>query len=283
MQGLLEQLQGAIIFSSLDMKSAYHQLDLHPDSRSLTTFITRQGLMRYRRCPYGLKSLPQAFQKVMESVLRGLEGVQVYLDDIIYAATSDQHETRLAAVLERLKKHQITLNFEKCKLRQKQVEFLGFIISKEGVAVNPDRVKALRDLPSPAGLKDLQAMLGLFGFYSRFVPSYSTLMEPLRCPLRKGAPPLKWTAELQAVMDEVRQRILTSQALAMYDPALSTRVTTDASDVGVGAVLSQMHPEGERVVSFASCSLTPAQRRYSVTEREALACVWAVEKWRKYL
>ena len=284
MQDMLEQLQGATVFSSLDMKSAYHQLDLHPESRALTTFITHQGLMRYKRCPYGLKSLPQAFQKVMETVLRGLDGVAVYLDDvIIFAATPEEHETRLAAVLKRLKEHQVTLNMEKCQLRRKQVEFLGFVVSEKGVDVNPERVKALQELRAPAGVKDLQAMLGLFGFYSRFVPSYSTLVEPLRCLLRKGAPPFKWTAELQTVMDEVRRRILTSQALAMYDPALPTRVTTDASDVGIGAVLSQTHQHGERVVCFGSHSLTPAQRRYSVTEREALACVWAVEKWRKYL
>lgn len=284
MQDILEQLQGATLFSSLDLKSAYHQLDLHPDSRSLTTFITHQGLMRYKRCPYGLKSLPQAFQKVMEAVLRGLPGVQVYLDDvIIWGRSHGEHDKRLTAVLERLRRHQITLNMEKCKMRQQEVEFLGFIVSQQGVAVNPDRVQALKDLPPPTGLKELQAMLGLFGFYSRFVPGYSTLVEPLRHLLRKGAPPFQWTPELQAVMDAARQSILRSQALAMYDPSLTTRVTTDASDVGVGAVLSQLHPQGERVVSFASCSLTPAQRRYSVTEREALACVWAVEKWRKYL
>ena len=108
------------------------------------------------------------------------------------------------------------------------------------------------------------------------------MVETLRCLLRKGAPPFQWT-DLQNVMDSLRQRILTSQALAMYDPSLPTQVTTDASDVGLGAVLSQLHPQGERVVSFASTSLTSAQRHYSVTEREALACVWAVEKWRKYL
>ena len=170
MQDMLEQLQGATVFSSLDLKSAYHQLDLHPDSRSLTTFITHQGLMRYKRCPYGLKSLPQAFQKVMEAVLRGLSGVQVYLDDvIIFAQSSSQHEARLAAVMERLRQHRITLNMEKCKMRQREVEFLGFTISQQGVAVNSNRVQALRDMPPPRGLKELQAMLGLFGFYSRFV------------------------------------------------------------------------------------------------------------------
>ncbi|XP_043211322.1 uncharacterized protein K02A2.6-like [Amphibalanus amphitrite] len=278
MQDMLEQLQGATIFSSLDMKSAYHQLDLHPDSRSLTTFITHQGLMRYRRCPYGLKSLPQAFQKVMEAILRGLEGVQVYLDDvIIYAATSNQHERRLTAVLKRLREHQITLNIEKCKLRREQVEFLGFIISKQGVAVNPDRIKALRELRAPASLKDLQAMLGLFGFYSRFVPAYSTLVEPLRCLLRKGAPPFQWTGELQAVMDDVRQRILGSRALAMYDPTLPTRVTTDASDVGLGAVLSQAHPDGERVTLMTSPGVGRAGLRVARWASRLMAYDFTVE------
>ncbi|XP_037089670.1 uncharacterized protein K02A2.6-like [Pollicipes pollicipes] len=111
MQDLLEQLQGATVFSSLDLKSAYHQLELHPDSRSLTTFIIHQGLMRYKRCPYGLKSPPQAFQKVMEAVLRGIDGVQVYLDDvIIFAQTPSQHEVQLSAVMERLRRRRITLN-----------------------------------------------------------------------------------------------------------------------------------------------------------------------------
>ncbi|XP_037086818.1 uncharacterized protein K02A2.6-like [Pollicipes pollicipes] len=267
MQDLLEQLQGDTVFSSLNLKSACHQLELHPDSRSLTTFIIHQGLMRYKRCPYGLKSLPQAFQKVMEAVPRGINGVQVYLDDvIIFAQTPSQHEVQLSAVMERLRRRRITLNMDKCRMRQRKVEFLGFIVSQQGVAVNLARAQALRDLPPPSGLKDLQIMLGLFGFYSRFVPSSSTLVEPLRRLLRKGAPPFLWTPDLQAVMDAVRQGILKSQALAMYDPSLPTLVTTDASDVGVGAVLSQLHSQGERVVSFASCSLNPAQRRYSVTE-----------------
>ncbi|XP_037076880.1 uncharacterized protein K02A2.6-like [Pollicipes pollicipes] len=212
MQDLLEQLQGATVFSSLDLKSAHHQLELHPDSRSLTTFITHQGLMRYKRCLFGLKSLPQAFQKVMEAVLRGIDGVQVYLDDvIIFARTPSQHEVQLSAVMERLRRRRITPNMDKCRMRQREKEFLGFIISQRGGgAVNPARVQALRDLPPPSGLKDLQTMLGLFGSYSRFVPGYSTLVEPLRRLLRKGAPPFLWTPDLQAVMDTVRQGILKS-------------------------------------------------------------------------
>ena len=284
MQDMLENVRGATVFSCLDLKSAYHQLELHPESRPLTTFVCHEGLFTYRRCPYGAKSLPMAFQKVMETMLKDLAGVQVYLDDVIvFGAGSKEHEDRLAAVLARLKQHKVTLNIEKCKLRQASVDFLGFTVSADGVSVNPERVRVLKEMREPTNVQEVQSVLGLLGFYARFVPAYATLVEPLRKMLRKGAPPFKWTPQLQAVLDEVRQKILVSPVLAVYDPSLPTRVTTDASDVGLGGVLSQLHPEGERVVCFASSSLNSAQRKYSVTEREALAAVWAVEKWRKYL
>ena len=162
------------------------------------------------------------------------------------------------------------------------VEFLGFVISREGIAVNPSRVQGIRDLRAPKSTKELQTVLGMFGFYSRFVRNYSTRVEVLRRQLRKDAGPFRWTKELEDAFQQVREAIISSSALAMFDPALPTFVTTDASDVGLGAVLSQLHQDGERVVSFASSTLTAAQRRYSVTEREALACVWAVERWHKY-
>ena len=124
----------------------------------------------------------------------------------------------------------------------------------------------------------------MFGFYSQFVPRYNTRVEDLRQALRKDAPPFQWTAKMEAAFCDIREAILQSQVLAMFDPALPTVVTTDASNVGVGAVLSQVDPVlGERVVAFASCTLNPAQRRYSVSEREALAVVWSVRWWHRYL
>ena len=138
MQDMLEKVQGSKVFSCLDLKSAYHQLELHPESRPLTTFVCHEGLFSYRRCPYGAKSLPMAFQKVMEAMLKDLAGVQVYIDDVIVcAANSAEHERRLTAVLARLEQHKVTLNLDKCKLRQASVDFLGFTVSAGGVAVNP--------------------------------------------------------------------------------------------------------------------------------------------------
>ena len=284
MQEMLEKLRGASFLSTLDMKSAYHQLELHESSRDLTAFIHNGQTWRYRRCCFGLKSLPQCLQKLMECVLDGLHGVQAYLDDVIVTGRSRQeHDDRLQQVLRRLEDHNITLNREKCKIGVTSVDFLGFTVADGRISVSSDRVQGLRNLAVPKTTKQLRAVLGSLGFYSKFVPGYSTRVEPLRRQLRKDAPGFVWTPEMEAAFDDVRQAILNSEALSMFDPSLPTVVTTDASDVGLGAVLSQVHPEGERVVAFASSTLNSAQRRYSVSEREGLACVWACEKWHKYL
>ncbi|XP_043247112.1 uncharacterized protein K02A2.6-like [Amphibalanus amphitrite] len=284
MQEMLDKLRGAKVMSKLDMKSAYHQLELHEESRNLTAFVHEGQTWRYKRCCFGLKSLPQCFQKLMETVLQGIPGVQVYLDDVLVTApTRAEHDARLSTVMKRLKDYDITLNRDKCLLGVVSLEFLGFVVSERGIEISPDRVQGLRDMGQPQNTKELQAALGSLAFYSKFVPNFSSRVEPLRQPLRKDAPAFRWTEEMTAALEDVKSAILNSSALAPFDPSLQTFVTTDASDVGLGAVLSQIHPDGERVVAFASSTLSAAQRKYSVTDREGLACVWACQKWHKYL
>ena len=283
MTDMLDKLKGAAVFSSLDMKSAFNQLPLHEESRNLTAFTTPDGLRRYTRCCFGLSSIPAAFQKVMDSILAELPGVQVYLDDIIIFGESKEQHARLQQVLDRLGEYQVTLN-EKCTFGATSLEFLGFTVAKNGFKVSENRVKGMQDMKSPRTTKQLQSALGLFGFYARFVSGFSTLVDPLRAALK--ADRFQWSTELETCFREVISKIINSSVpsvLAMYDPDLPTTVTSDASDVGLGAVLSQSHPEGERVVSFASVTLSDAQRRYSVTEREALAVKWSKEHWHKYL
>ena len=278
----LHKLRGSVMFSSLDMKAAFNQLMLHEESRNLTAFMTYDGLRRYTRCCFGLSSIPAAFQKVMEHILDGLHGVQVYLDDIIvFGRSREQHDRCLRQVMQRLEAHQVTLNKDKCTFRVPSLDFLGFKVSKDGIAVSQDRVSGLKGMKSPASHKELQSALGLFGFYARFVPGFSTLVDPLRAVRKQER--FNWTEELDKTFRQVISKILESQVLAMFDPDLPSVVTSDASDVGLGAVLSQIHPEGERVVAFASATLSSAQRNYSVTEREALAARWAVEHWHRYL
>ena len=171
---------------------------LHEESRNLTAFVTHEGVFRYTRCCYGMRSLPSCFQRLMETILRGLLGTQVYHDDVIVTdRTQEEHEVRLKAMLERLQEHQVTLNMTKCHFSKYRIDFLGFSVPGDGMAVNPSRLQGLQDMKPPGTVKELQAMLGLFGFYSRFIPRYSSRVEVLRRPLRKGlqrsSGRLRWT------------------------------------------------------------------------------------------
>ena len=277
------ELRGAKMYSSIDLQTAYHQVSLHPDSRDLTAFITHDGLFRFTRVPYGLASAPSAFQKIMTLTLAGQQGVQCYLDDIIvYGKTEEEHNARLQAVLQRLNDSGFKLNMEKCHFRKTELAFLGHVISESGLRPNPDHISAVADAPPPQDAQALRSFLGLTAWYSKFIPNYATLVEPLRALLRKSTD-YCWTETAQTSFDRVKQSITNSPALALFDPSLPTIVTTDASDYGIGAVLTQLHGNTEKTVAFASRTLSECERKYSTVEKEALGCVWATEKWRTYL
>nr|XP_055067930.1 uncharacterized protein K02A2.6-like [Misgurnus anguillicaudatus] len=278
---LLAELRGATVFSTIDLASAYHQVPLHPESRDLTAFITHDGLFRYKRVPYGLASAAPAFQKMMMTILHGLSGVQAYLDDlIVYGNTEDIHDTRLKAVL-----HGLKLNMQKCKFKMQSLKFLGHTISKDGLHPDPDNVAAVMHAPAPHDMASLRSFLGLTSWYSKFLPDYATEVEPLREVLRTSTDTnFLWTDKAAQSFATLKTLLSKSPILALFDPRLPTYVSTDASDYGVGGVLSQLHADGtERIVAFASRTLSSAERKYSTVEREALACVWCVEKWRTYL
>lgn len=280
---VFHELRGAQMFSTIDLQSAYHQLPLHADSRDLTAFITHEGLFRYLKVPYGLASAPSAFQRMMSHVLAGVKGVQCYLDDIIISGeTPEVHEQRLKTVLQRLHDTGLKLNMSKCRFRKTELPFLGHIISAAGLRPDLDHIKAVADAPTPHDAPALRSFLGLTSFYSKFIPNYSVVVEPLRALLRKDCK-YAWTTDAQHAFTQVKTLIVTSPALALYDPALPTIVTTDACDYGIGAVLTQLHGDTEKTVAFASRTLTDSERKYSTIEKEALACVWATERWRTYL
>ena len=188
-------------------------------------------------------------------------------------------------MLSSLKAHEVTLNEKKFLFGVSTLDFLGLTVSADGISVSTERTSGMTEMKSPRTRAKLQSALGLFGFYARFVKGYSTLVDPLRAELRQGSVSrgLVWTDQRESVFRQVITSIITSSALAMFDPTLPTVVTTDASDVGLGGVLIQVHPEGERVVSFASATLSSAQRKYCATEKEALTAHWAVEHWHRYL
>ena len=283
-EDLLSELRGSVMFSTLDLKSAYHQLELHKESRGLTAFITHEGLYQYCRVPYGLCSAPAAFQKMMKTILSGLQGVQCYLDDVaIYGATPAIHDANLQAVLHRIQDAGLKLNTEKCLLRQTTLDFLGFRLSPNGLEPNDSHVSAILNAPAPVDAASLRSFLGLSAWYSKFMPNYASVVEPMRALLRKDTD-FTWTDAAQQSFEQVKGMIASGPALRLFDPNKRTVVSTDASDYGLGAVLTQMNKNGEEeTVAFASRSLTDAEKKYSIVEKEALACVWAAEKWRVWL
>lgn len=279
---LLNSLRGSTHFSKLDLASAYHQVRLDPTSRDLTSFITHEGLFRFKRVCFGLASAPAAFQKIMSKILEGCRGVQFYLDDIIvYGSSLEEHNANLRKVLSCIAQAGMKLN-RKAVFQVQELSFLGHRLSMEGLAPLASKVDAVINFEPPSDSSKLKAFLGLVEYYSKFIPHCSTVVEPLRRLLRKGVP-FVWSSEAEASFRKVQRCIQNAPILSMFDPTLPIVIATDASNYGLGAVLQQQHGNKLCPVAFASRTLTDAERRYSTGEKEALACLWACEKWHLYL
>lgn len=279
---LLHALVGATHFSKLDLACAYHQVLLHPDSRDLTAFITHEGLFRFKRVCFGLASAPAAFQKMMAKILDGCSGVLFYIDDVIvFGKSAEEHLLNLKTVLQKVKDAGLKLN-NKCLFDVPELSFLGHKVTAQGIAPLPEKVDSIINTPVPTDVAALRSFLGLVEYYSKFVPRLAEVVEPMRVLLRKNEPFI-WSAETDSSFRRVKEMLSSSTVLHMFDPSLPVIVSTDASDCGLGAVLQQQNGHELRTVAFASRSLSPAERKYSVGEREALACIWACERWHTYL
>ena len=283
----IEELQTRLkgtVYSKLDLSSAYHQLELHPDSRDITAFITHEGLMRFKRVPFGLVSAGSACQKLLDDLLRGIPGCGHYLDDILVSgATRRQHDERLRQVLDRLREAHVTVNMEKSVFAREEVDFCGHAMSATGITPTAGTVAAMEDAPQPQNLQELRSFLGLAGWFARFIRGYADVVRPLSAMMKKESKFL-WTAEAEQAFHRIKKLVTSRPIVQPFDPALPTVVTSDASDRGAGAVLAQVHPDGtERPVAYWSRSFTDTERRYSVSERETLSAVQAVERWRIYL
>ncbi|KAL1259102.1 hypothetical protein QQF64_009679 [Cirrhinus molitorella] len=188
MEELLTDLRGASVFTTNVLAAAYHQLTLHEECRDITAFIMHGGLFRYCRVPYGLASAPAAFQKMMETVLKGIHGVRNYLDDIIVYGTTqdtqDTHDTMLRTVMQRLSDAGLELNWEKCTFSQSSLKFLGHVVSKNGIFPDDEHLSAIMDAPAPHDFASLCSFLGLISWYSKFLPNFASVAEPLRVLLR---------------------------------------------------------------------------------------------------
>ena len=280
---ILHEMNGAKVFSKLDLKWGFHQLELSEDSRDLTTFATHIGNFRYKRLNFGVTSAPELYQHTIHDLLSDTEGSNNMIDDIIIFADSvEEHDKRLDAVLSKLKASGMTLNREKCVYRMNELQFLGFLLSEKGIGPAESKVNAVKNATKPKTAAEVRSFLGLVNFSARFIENLATKSEPLR-KLTKKSEKFVWGDDQQKAFDQLKTDLSKAETLAYFDPKAETRIIVDASPVGLGAVLTQMQNGQKRVVHYASRSLSDVERRYSQTEKEALACVWACERFHLYV
>lgn len=286
----MARLSGARHFTKLDLKSAYHHILLHEDSRDLTTFMTPDGPRRFTRLLFGVNCAPEIFQRELERILKDCTGCIIYIDDIlIFGNTEEQLGTRQERVLDRLKENNLTLNKEKCKFNIQAVEFLGSIIDENGIRPSPEKVDAIKNFRKPRDITELRSFIGLVTYISPSMRGFSEIMEPLNRLLNRDSEE-KWGEEQDKALARIKTIMQDElMTLAFFDTRYPTKIYTDASPTGLGAVLVQSQPDPDtqewrdRVIACASKSLTATERRYPQTQKEALAIVWGVEKFDYYL
>jgi hypothetical protein len=282
---LLDRLGKARYFSKIDLRNAYHQIRIADGDEWKTAFRTRYGLFEYRVMPFGLTTAPASFQNLINSTFSDMldRFVIAYLDDIlIYSETLEEHEEHIRRVLQRLRDNKLFARPEKCEFYSTSVAFLGYIVSHQGVSMDPSKVQAIADWPIPTTLKHVQSFLGFCNFYRQFIKGYSIVATPLT-DLTKGDGPFKWTQAAQAAFEALKLAFESADILRHADPSLPYILETDASDFGMGAVLSQEFPDGIRPIAFFSKKFSPAELNYTVHNKELLAIVSALLFWRSYL
>lgn len=280
---VLQDLNQSKCFSKLDLNSAYHQIELAPECRDITTFATHKGLFRYKRLMFGISCAPEMYQKIIQQVLQGCEGAHNIIDDIIvHADSEEENDKRVEKVVKVLSEKGLTFNKDKCQFKMSHLEFMGHVLSAHGIGPAESKIKAVVEAREPQTANEVRSFLGLVNFTARFTPDLATVSAPLR-KLIKADEPFVWGTEQQESFDELKKRLASAETLGYFDKEARTIVIADASPVGLGAVLVQEQGGGHRVISYASRSLSNTERRYSQTGKEALAIVWACERYHAYL
>lgn len=282
----LESMHGAKRFSSLDMHAGYWQVPVATGDRDKTGFVTRKGLFRFVRMPFGLANAPGTFQRMMDAVLRGLtwKSCLVYLDDVIIFSGGGvhRHVVDLAIVMERLARAGLSLKPKKCSFAMERLEYLGHELDAEGIRPLETLVNSVRQFPVPSDQAEVRRFVHLAGYYRRFVPNFGTKAAPLTMLLRK-ATEWQWGSEQHDAFEKLKAE-LTERPLLIYpDFTKPFKLVTDASVVGLGAALMQDHGHGDQPVAFASKVNSPTVAKYGITDLECAAVVWAVRLFRPYL
>ena len=276
---IVSEIPNAKIFSTLDAKSGFLQIKLTEESSYLTTFNTPIGRYRWLRLPFGVSCAPEVFQRIMEEMLEGITGAFAVIDDILIAGENvEEHDKILSKVLKKACDYNLRLNFDKVKIRQTEVAYVGHVISQDGLKPDPEKVKAVLDMPCPTSKQSLKRFLGFVTYLSKFLPHLSTSTESLRRLLKEDVI-FEWNLPQEQAFQEIKLLCTKCPILKFYDVTKPITIQSDASSTGLGAVLLQ---EG-RPVAYSSRAMTETETRYAQIEKELLSIVFACKQFHCYI
>jgi transposase InsO family protein len=283
---LLARVSRAKVFTKLDIRQAFHRIRMHPDSEELTTFRTRYGTYKCKVLPFGLTNGPATYQRYMNDVLFDYldDFCTAYLDDIlIYSENELDHEAHVKKVLQRLRDAGLQVDIKKCEFNVTRTKYLGFIITTDGIEVDPEKVSAVVNWQTPSNVRGIQSFLGFCNFYRRFIPEYGKIAKPL-VQLTKTGIAFQFDRKCWNAFEELKARLTSAPVLRHYNPELESMIETDASDGVLAGVLSQLHPDSEWYpVAYYSKTMAPAECNYEIHDKEMLAVVKSLDQWRPEL
>lgn len=278
------KLHGAKYFSKLDLSNAFYHIELSEKSRELTTFLAENGMFRFTRLMFGVNCPPEIFQREMTRILKDIKNKIVFIDDVLlFAETIKELRKTVSEVLQILRSNNLSLNTEKCEFDRTSIKFLGHEPNEKGFNVEESKVGDIRRFRRPSNVSKLRSFLGLASFVSTYIKSFADLSSPLWALV--SSQNWSWGENQEKAFELIKERIIHSTvSLGYFSEFDRTYLYTDASPRALGAVLVQQNNAGVyRIISFASKSLSPTEKKYAQNQREALSAVWAVEHFSYFL
>lgn len=283
---ILDKLRGANYLSTIDIKSAFWNIPMGESSKKYTAFtVPGRGLFHFKRLPFGLCNSPATWQRFIERIITGelTEFAFPYLDDIVVVSeTFADHIRILRLILNKLLDAGLSLNLSKCEFCKPEINYLGYVVDKNGLRADPQKVLPIVNISRPSSVKEIRSFMGMVSWYRRFLPNFAHISAPLNRLLRKNQP-FAWSQDCENAFNNIKQALISAPILSCPNFDIPFVVQCDASGYGLGGVLTQRYPDGDRVVAYASRSLTSNERNYTTTELECLAILFSLEKFRPYI
>lgn len=282
-EDILSNLRDSTYFCKLDLFKAYLHLRVDEESSAIQTISTHRGTYRMNRLSFGIKTAPSEFNRIISQILTDIPNCDSYFDDIIiHGKTEQECAKHLRTCLQRLSEYDLHLNKNKCVFFATEISYLGHIIRENKIMKCPEKIKAVSNMTQPTNVDEVRRFLGMLTYYSRFIPDYSSISYPIRKLLKKQHR-FSWTSECEAAFQQLKSEMCSDRVLTPYNPKLPIVLTTDASPVGVAAILSHSVNNEERPIAYVSRSLTESEMNYSQLDREALAIIFAVSRFYNYV